>query len=229
MKIIYLSKEKPKLRWHWGQEDMFIVGMKGSRKSTKCKAVLNLIKPRVPYWIHSPQKPIENYGTFGHVVRNINDMQYGQYVYAGMYSEQSHINFCQRAMNNFGNMVLVHDDLHESVTKQSVQKELSILVRSGRNRNISNIFIATNPAVIPNWILGNVSVAFAFRIQLEAHCRWLAENYFGAEAWLLIQKDRRKKYFKEDSDPDVLPKGSYIMRHADEAETTVVINDLEEN
>lgn len=228
MKVIYLSKEKPKLKWQWGQEDIFIVGMKGSRKSTKCKSILALIRDKVPCWVHSPQRPVENYGSFCNVVQNINQMVYGHYVYAGRYSEESHIKFCQRAFNNFGNMVLVHDDLHESVTKHSVQKELSTLVQSGRNRNISNIFIATNPAVVPNWILGNVSVAFAFRVQLEAHCRWLAENYFGAEAWLLIQKDRRIKYFKSDTDPDVLPKGSYIMRNSDEPETTVVINDLEE-
>ena len=228
MNVIYLSKQKPKFKCTFLQDDIFLCGMKGSGKTTRVKKILDLIRGKYPYWIYSPQRPIENYGDYGKIVKTIEQLDYSQCVYAGETNPEVLAKICKRAFEKFGNIVLVLDDLHESVHKHSVEVELSRLVQSGRNRGISCIYIATNPAVIPNWILGNVSVAFGYRVQLESHCRWLGENYFGEEAWLLVQKDRRKSHFNKPDDFDVLPKYSYIMRHSDEAQTTVIINDLDQ-
>ena len=113
---------KPQFNWRPFEEDIFITGKKGSGKTTRCKRILDIIKPRLPYWVWSPQRPVENYGEYGHVVREINQLQYGQYVYAGSdWSDEAFTRFLRRAMNQ-RNLILVLDDLHERVTKRELQR-----------------------------------------------------------------------------------------------------------
>ena len=222
MKIV----SKPDFRYHPLEEDIFITGKKGEGKTTRCKRILDLIKPQVNFWIWSPQRPIENYGAYGHIVRDINQMGDGHYVYAGSdWSDQAFIRFLKRAFTQFRNLVLVLDDIHERTTKQSVLKELNNLVLSGRNRGISSIFITTRPGSVPNYILANVSHVFAYPFVLETDVEWLQKNLLGPDAWILISKDKRRKFFLTSEYHDILPKRSYVYRNESDIESQVVVSD----
>lgn len=213
---------RPSFNWKPLEEDIFITGKKGEGKTSRCKRILDLI-PNLAYWIWSPQRPIENYGSYGHIVRNINQMQFGHYVYAGEdWSDESFVRFLRRAFTQMRNIVLVLDDIHERTTKQSIIKELRNLVLSGRNRGISSIFITTSPKSIPNYILGNVSHVFAYQMVLESDIEWLQKNLLGPDAWILIPKDKRK-IFNTPEDIDVLPKYSYVYRNQFDSESQVII------
>jgi len=213
---------QPTFHWKPLEEDIFITGKKGEGKTSRCKRILDLI-PNLAYWIWSPQRPIENYGNYGHIVRDINQMQHGKYIYAGNdWSDEAFTKFLRRAFNQFRNIVLVLDDIHERTTKQSIIKELRNLVLSGRNRGISSIFITTSPKSIPNYILGNISHVFAYQMVLESDIEWLQKNLLGKDAWILIPKDKRK-IFNAETDPDVLPKYSYVYRNQFDAESQVIV------
>ena len=116
---------------------------------------------------------------------------------------------------------MVLDDLHERVTKRAIVKELRNLVLSGRNRGISSIYITTTPRSVPNEILGNVSHVFAYSFVMQVDVEWLEKNLLGADAWILISKDKRK-YF-QDSEIDVLPSRSYVYRNESDIDSQVVI------
>ncbi len=209
------------------RQDIFITGMKGSGKTTKCKTILVSIN-HLRKIIWSPQKPTEHYDGFGRVVydfKEMNDTFTGGLLYNGDFSVDNFVKFLEHTFHNCHNVVLVLDDLHEYVHKHSVLQALSNVIQSGRNRGISNIMLATTPASIPNWILGNVTHAFAFEFHLEGQIEWCQKNFFGLEAWLLTSKDKRIKFFNGENDPEILPKYSYIYRNVEEPKTRVVINE----
>jgi len=213
---------QPIFNWKPLEEDIFITGKKGEGKTSRCKRILDLI-PNLAYWIWSPQRPIENYGSYGHIVREVNQMQHGHYIYAGNdWSDEAFVRFLRRAFTQFRNIVLVLDDIHERTTKQSIIKELRNLVLSGRNRGISSIFITTSPKSIPNYILGNISHVFAYQMVLESDIEWLQKNLIGPDAWILIPKDKRK-IFNGVEDTNILPKYSYVYRNQFDVESQVVI------
>ena len=213
---------QPTFHWKPLEEDIFITGKKGEGKTSRCKRILDLI-PNLAYWIWSPQRPVENYGSYGHIVRDVNQLQHGHYIYAGNdWSDEAFVRFLRRAFTQFRNIVLVLDDIHERTTKQSIIKELRNLVLSGRNRGISSIFITTSPKSIPNYILGNISHVFAYQMVLESDIEWLQKNLVGNDAWILIPKDKRKIFDGAD-DPDILPKYSYVYRNQFDVESQVVI------
>ncbi len=206
------------------KEDVFITGKKGEGKTVREKMILDTIQ-NLPYWVWCPENPEEKFGNYAHVVRRIEDMKYGQYVYAGPdFSMKNFKRFCKRVLQ-MRNMVIVWDDIHKYVKKQWCPDELKDIILSKRNQGISSIYSTTTPKSIPNEILGNSTHVFGYRFQLESDAEWLAKNFFGAEAWLLVTKDRRKKgFFDSENDLDILPEYSYIYRRDDELETKVVIN-----
>jgi len=205
------------------KEDIFITGKKGEGKTVREKLILDKIQ-HLPYWIWCPENPIEKFGNYAHVVRRIEDMKYGQYVYAGAdFSMKAFIKFCQRVLQ-MQNMVIVWDDIHKYVKKQSAPDEFKDIILSKRNQGISSIYSTTTPKSITNEILGNCTHVFAYKFQLESDAEWLAKNFFGPEAWLLVAKDRRKKgFFDSPDDITILPPYGYIYRRDDELETKVVI------
>jgi len=220
MKIV----NRPVFRYRPLEEDIFITGKKGEGKTERVRRILNTIKPKVNYWIWSPQNPIKNYGAYGHIVRDINQMGKGHFLYAGdEWGDETFIKFIKRAYTQFRNIVLVLDDIHERTTKQSVLKELNNLVLSGRNRGISSIFITTRPGSVPNYILANVSHTFAYRFVLETDAEWLQKNLLGPDAWILISKDKRNKFFTGPDDINILPEYSYVYRNTEDFESQVVI------
>jgi len=207
------------------REDIFFCGKKGEGKTTLVKTVLGLI-PNIRTIIWSPQRPLENYQGMGKIIYDISQIEPDftkRLLWNGDYSSDGYSRFLKYIFHNIKNVVIVHDDLHEYVHKHSVMSELSNLIQSGRNRGISNLLATTRPANIPNWILGNVSHTFSFRVKLESDVIWLQKNFFGQEAWLLLPKDLRKRYYINETDPDIIPQYSYLYRKDSDIKTHIVI------
>jgi hypothetical protein len=204
------------------QEDVVIIGKKREGKTDRAKKILESIQD-VPYWIWDFGNVFTGYG---HVVHSIDDLQYGQYVVQERdKSETRFRQFCQKiidgAMNGeLTNLVIVIDEIHQYVRKQSILQELYNIVMSLRNFGICGIYISTRPQAIPNWILENVTHVFAYRLELSGSIIWL-RDYLGMEAWLLLPKDKRKFLFSEKYKD--LPQHSFIYRNQNESKPQVKI------
>lgn len=203
------------------KEDVGIFGKKGEGKTTRAKMILDVI-PNIPRWIWSPQRPNELYQGYGEPIEKIEDLKYGACLYIGTYNRENFNKFCKRAME-FQNLILVIDDVHEYISKQFIPPEVETLILSGRNRGISTIYISPFPQKVHNSILGNCTHIFAYRFVLQIHIEWLKENFFGDEAWLLVPKDKRNKFYKEVNDPNVIPAYSFLYRKDTDARTQIMI------
>jgi len=215
-------QEKLNFNWSPYYEDIGIFGKKGEGKTTRAKQILDVI-PNTPRWIWSPQRPLENYQGYGHPVFDIDDLQHGAFVYAGDYTKKNFLRFCDRAFHYMRNIILVIDDVHEQVTKQFCPPQFESLILSGRNRGISSIFVSPYPAKVHNTILSQCSHIFAYKMTLQLQIEWLRDNFFGNEAWLLLSKDLRNRYYTGENDIDQLPKFSYLYRKDTDMKTQVMI------
>jgi hypothetical protein len=211
------------LNFNWSPyyEDIFIGGKKGEGKTTRAKKILDLI-PNIPRWIWSPQRPLENFEGYGEPVTSISEMKHGAYLFAGDYTKANFEEFCIRSFSYMRNIVNVIDDCHEQQTKQFIPPYFENLILSGRNRGISSIFISPTPAKVHNTILGQCSHYFAYKFTLVNQIEWLRDNVFGNEAWLLLSKDLRNKKYVSASDPDQLPKYSYLYRKDTDFKTQIM-------
>jgi len=205
------------------KEDIGIFGKKGEGKTSRARVVLDTI-PNIARWIWSPQRPLENFGGYGTPVTNMNDLKHGAFIWNGTYNKENFLNFCKRAFFHMRNIVLVFDDVHEYVSKQFIPPEFETLILSGRNRGISNIFISPMPAKVHNSILAQCSHIFAYNFNLQTQIEWLRDNFFGNEAWLLLPKDLRNKYYTDANSIDILPKYSYLYRKDVDTKTQVMIS-----
>jgi hypothetical protein len=116
--------------------------------------------------------------------------------------------------------------VHEQVSKQFISPEFESLILSGRNRGISCIYISPAPAKVHNSILGSCSHIFAYKMTLQSQIEWLRDNFYGNEAWLLLSKDLRNKFYRGENDPDQLPKFSYLYRKDTDMKTQIMIPDI---
>jgi len=216
-----------KLNFNWSPyyEDIGIFGKKGEGKTTRAKMILDMI-PNMARWIWSPQRPLENYQGYGQPVTSIDDLKHGAFIWAGDYTKKNFLAFCDRAFHHMRNIILVIDDVHEQVTKQFIPPQFDSLVLSGRNRGISSIFISPYPAKVHNSILSQCSHIFAYKMTLQLQIEWLRDNFFGNEAWLLLTKDLRNRYYTGENDIDILPKFSYLYRKDTDMKTQVMIPDI---
>ena len=202
------------------QDDVLIVGGKGEGKTEKGKQIVTTI-PEIPFWIWDYSDKFQG---FGHLVHSIDQLGYGQFVIqATDKSKENYGRFLNKAFNQFSNLVIITDELHQYTNKNEVFQPLYHLILSGRNKGISSIFMTTRTHSVPNYILSNISHLFAFRLALSTDIEWL-EQYIGSEAWLLLPKDKRKK-FAEPEAPEVISKYSYIYRNMGESKPFIVIND----
>ncbi len=155
--------------------------------------------------IHSPGKIwdySEQFTKYGTLVHEVKDLQYGQYVIQpndkGLENYQRFLlkihNEAQAGISN--DLLIVHDELHQYLTKQSVLKELYQVVLSDRNKGIQSIFISTEPQIIPNWILNNTAHVFSYRQGNKSSIEWM-RDYIGLEAWLLLPQDLRYELKEE--------------------------------
>jgi len=217
------------LNFNWSPfyEDIGIFGKKGEGKTTRAKQILDLI-PNMARWIWSPQRPLENYAGYGEPVTDIDDLKHGAYLYAGDYTRKHFLRFCDRAFHHMRNIILVIDDVHEQVSKQFIPPEFESLILSGRNRGISSIYVSPAPAKVHNSILGSCSHIFAYKLTLQLQIEWLRDNFFGNEAWLLVSKDLRNRYYIDDNSPDQLPKFSYLYRKDTDMKTQIMIPEIKD-
>ena len=220
-----LLQEKLNFNWSPFYEDIGIFGKKGEGKTTMARQILDTI-PNIARWIWSPQRPLENYKGYGLPVTKIDDLRHGALIWNGDYTKKNFLLFCERAFHHMRNIILVIDDVHEQVTKQFIPPEFDSLVLSGRNRGISSIFISPYPAKVHNSILSQCSHIFAYKMTLQLQIEWLRDNFFGNEAWLLLTKDLRNRYYIGENDIDIMPKFSYLYRKDTDMKTQVMIADI---
>ena len=205
------------------QENISILGMQGSGKTTKAKDVLDQI-PNIPRWIWSPQKALQNYGGYGQPITEITELKRGAYIFTGSFSPENFDKFCDRAMM-FSNLVIVVDDVHEFVTKQKIPKPFSRLINSGRNRGVVGIYITPSPNLVNNVILQSSQHIFAFKFNLETQITWMANNYFGVDAWVLLPEHLRQKK-PLVSELAVLPKHSFLYRKDTDVANTLILGSV---
>lgn len=186
---------EPEFLFQVFEEDGVIVGAKGTGKTTRAKWIKSKI-PEIPTWIYDYQWLFNGFGTTTH---NIEDLQRGNFVFQPMdKSYATFEKFCYRIFDEKGNvrfpdMVIIWDEIHQYISKQKSCPPLYSIVLSGRNQGISNIFIATRPASIPNWILTNSTHCFAYRLHNKGDIEWL-KDYIGDKAYLLLPADKRDKF-----------------------------------
>ncbi len=201
-------------------DNIVLTGVTGSGKTERVKRILETVN-QIPYWIEDYSNNFEKYG---HLVHEVKDLQYGQYVLQAnnkgieMYQEFLKKAFFGAQKGIFNDMMIVHDDIHQYVKKQSVLQELYQVVLSGRNFGLQNIFISTEPQTIPNWILNNTRHVFAYRQQNKSNIEWM-RDFIGLEAWLLLPKDLRYE-LKEEPE---LPEFSFVYRDKLKSKAQVVI------
>ena len=208
-------------RWSPFKEDIGIFGQKGGGKTTRARLVLDTI-PNIPRWIWSPQRPMENYQGYGVPVTNIEELKHGSFICNGIYSKENFINFISRAFE-MRNLVIVIDDCHEYVSKQFIPTEFDTFILSGRNRGLSSIFLSPMPSKVHNSILAQCSHIFAYKFTLQTQIEWIRDNFFGNEAWLLLPKDLRNKYYTDEKSIEQLPKFSYLYRKDSDSKTQIMI------
>ncbi len=208
--------------WSPFKEDIGIFGKKGEGKTSRARVILDTI-PNIPRWIWSPQRPLENFAGYGTPVSNFDDLEHGAFIWTGTYNKEMFLKFCDKAFHYMRNLVLVFDDVHEYVSKQFIPPEFETLILSGRNRGLSSIFISPMPAKVHNSILAQCSHIFAYNFNLQTQIEWLRDNFFGNEAWLLLSKDLRNKFYTDVNSIDQLPKFSYLYRKDTDSKTQIMI------
>ena len=202
------------------QENITILGLQGEGKTTKAHEILDQI-PDVPRWIWSPQRPIDLYGEYGDPCEDIAELKRGAYVYTGEFSLYNFERFCRRAME-FGNMMLVFDDIHEFCGKQKIPEQFARLINSGRNRGLASIFLSPSPNLVNNVILQSSQHIFCFRFTLESQIEWVRKNFFGPDAWILLPRHLRRQE-PQIADFDVLPKHAFLYKKIGDLANQLVI------
>ena len=217
MKIVALKDFV--FNWSPMDEDIVIVGKKASGKTTLCKFILQLM-PHVPYWIYDYSNQFTGYGSLVHTIQDLN---YGQIVFQPFdKTYKTCQKYYEKINYRMANMVNVHDEIHQYVTKQGAYPEINVTVQSKRNEGISSIFISTRPQSIPNFILDNNQHVFALPVNLRTSVEWLDE-YLGDLAWLLFPPDKRKKIGGVPMfENKILAPYSFIYRNMDDMESMVV-------
>ena len=205
------------------KEDVGIFGKKGEGKTTRAKIILDTI-PNIPRWIWSPQRPMENYQGYGHPVSNMEELHHGFFIWTGDFSRKTFLKFISRAFHQMQNLVIVVDDVHEQCTKQMIPPEFEYFILSGRNRGLYGIYLSPYPNRIHNSILGSCQLMFAHRFDLQTQIEWMANNFFGLDAWILLSKDKRKRgCFDSENDLSILPTHSVLYRKNTEVESQLII------
>jgi len=209
-------------QWSPYYENIGILGQQGEGKTSLAKDIL-LDAPNICRFIWSPQRPKEHYAGYGDFISKIQDLQRGFFVWTGDFERKTFLKLCDKIKNELQDIVFVVDDCHEQCTKQMIPPEFEHLILSGRNRGISGIYISPYPNRVHNSILGSCQHLFAFRFDLQTQIEWMAQNFFGNDAWILLAKDKRRRgVLDSESDIDLLPRHSVLYRKNTQMETQLM-------
>lgn len=204
-----------KFSWRVHQENIAILGLQGSGKTSLARRILRSI-PQVPRVIWSPQMPVQNYGAFGEPVYDavtISRNPNAAWVWAGEFGPREFSEICRLMMSYMTNVVFVVDDVHERVSKQKIPEQFARLINSGRNRGITSIWITPAPNIVHNVILQSAHHMFAFPFNTEKNIEAIARNYFGDDAYALLPVHLRRRKPSIGANLERLPPHSYIYRH----------------
>ena len=208
--------------WSPFYENIGILGQQGEGKTTQAREIL-LEVPNIPRFIWSPQRPKDHFNGYGDFIFKIEDIQKGFFVWTGDFGKKTFLKICDKIFHELTDIVFVVDDVHEQCTKQMIAPEFEHLILSGRNRGISGIYISPYPNRIHNSILGSCQHLFSFRFDLQAQVEWMAQNFFGNDAWILLAKDKRRRgCFDSESDIAILPRHSILYRKNTQTETQLM-------
>lgn len=182
--------------WNVHDENITILGMQGSGKTTLARRLLDSV-PSVPRLIISPQNPRKHYGQYGHPVGRMEDIrQDGFYLWTAPLNQRIFDRITRRAMQ-LKNMLLVIDDAHEFATKQKMPPDWATLINSGRNRGITSIFISPAPNVLNNIIMQSSHHLVSFRFALESQIEHSRKNFFGDSGYLLMNPAARPRRYRK--------------------------------
>ena len=209
------------------QENILVLGMQGTGKTTLVNELLSSeIFYRIPRLIWSPQKPLENYGSFGEEIADIEKISdTGAFVWNGDFGKKTFGKICNKIMSDCFNMLLVVDDVHEQVTKHNIDPEFSRVVNSGRNRGICGIYITPYPNLITNQLLQACRHRFCFRLDIESQVKWVEKSIFGVDAWLLVPADLRAKTPRLRPDLGAITDHGYLYRYDGSIENELILNE----
>ena len=178
------------MNWQTHEENVAILGLQGSGKTTLAKSLLSAI-PNTPRLIVSPQNPSGLYGGYGQPINDIEQIQQNAaMLWTGRTDERTFAAICNKVMT-LSNTVMLVDDCHEQCKKQKMPREWATLINSGRNRGITSIFISPSPNLVHNNVLQSVHHLFSFRFVLESQIEYAKKNFFGDHAYILMPKATR--------------------------------------
>jgi len=185
------------LYWDYHQENISILGMQGSGKTTKAHDFLDTI-PNTPRLIISPQRPMKLYGQYGNPIYSVKEIvQGGAFVWNSTKPNEKMFNqICKKVMT-LKNMVMVVDDAHEFCKKQKIPEEWDTLINSGRNRGITSIFISPSPNLLNNTILQSSQHLISYSFVLESQIEYARKNFFGDIGYLLLFRPARPYKYKK--------------------------------
>ena len=213
--------------WTVFQENIGILGIQGSGKTTRCRNILDSIH-NTPRLIISPQKPEINYAGYGTPINKVSEIEDGKaMLWIGDTSKSTFESICKIVMARCSNMVIVVDDVQEFCTKQKMNPNFNRMIQSGRNRGICGIYLSPSPNLVHNYILQSCQHILSFRMTLESQIEWLEKNFYGNDAQILLPADRRnpKKPTTIDCQYDILPKYSFLYRFYEDTETSLFIGE----
>jgi len=194
------------------QENIGILGMQGTGKTHFARKLLDRY-PKVPRLIISPQKPVQHFGEYGYQINKVSEIDNGKaMLWTGDFTLETFKQICNRISNEIEDMLFVVDDCHEFCTKQQIIPEWERIIQSKRNDGIFGLYMSPMPNRVNNTILQSLKHIFAFRMASYTQVEWMEREYFHQNAWILLEKDLRKKEPPQYSEIEFLAKGSYIYR-----------------
>jgi len=177
-------------------EDIVIVGMKGSGKSYLANELMrglkgiNCIVYDFNHQFHDARAVVSH--TIPELFTLYQKLHGGHFIFQPYdKSEKTFLDFCANVFQ-LNNLCVLIDECHQYVNKFKILKPYNDLILSGRPRGISVISISSRPANLPNNTLTNARHIFAFKLNLESDVKFL-ESWLGSQAWQLLPVNQRKK------------------------------------
>jgi len=193
-------------------EDIVIVGMKGSGKSYLANQLLrgfsglNVIVYDFNSQFHDSRAVVLH--NIEEVFKLYDSTQGVKHIIFQPFNkdEQTFTRYCDEIFKR-SNIIAMIDETHIYVSKMRILKSYNNLILSGRPRGISVISISSRPANLPNNALTNARHLFAFKLNLESDIIFL-ESWLGSQAWELLPQAQRKK----NQQAPELPEHSFYYR-----------------
>lgn len=177
------------LNWNVFDEYMVVTGTTGSGKSRLVRDEIVTKLDGVPLWILDVKKRFSDCGV---VTKNLDDLKKDfQYVFQpddsgiGMFEK-----FCKKCQSQ-NDLVVIIDELHIWLSKQSLFRPHYDLVMTKRNDGVVTISISTDTKAIPNYVLRTITHVYSLRYHLRNDVDWLVD-YIGEKAEFLLPPDKRK-------------------------------------